>query len=212
MNLAHLPYALAPMQLDDLPTIASIEKQVFATPWSMQAYRQEILYHDTAAYLVLRHLGQPGKSSPLRRPWGTGNDPSLIGYGGVWMVLEEAHVCTLAVRPEWRRRGLGEVLFAALVERALEQNAGMVTLEVRASNHAAQSLYAKYGLEKTGLRRGYYPDNQEDAVIMSTPSIQTAAYRATYSACVDALLRKLEATQPLPASERRHPTDEARSR
>lgn len=213
MNLGDLPYALAPMRLEDLPTVAAIEKQVFATPWSIQAYRQEILYHDNATYLVLRHTGGLGARKGLpTRPWGAQDDPSLIGYGGVWLIVEEAHVCTLAVRTLWRKRGLGEMIFAALIEKALEQNASVVTLEVRASNYAAQNLYSKYGLHKVGVRKSYYPDNQEDALIMSTPPIQTAVYQAAFTGRVDALLRKLHAPEHHASPEHSGPTDRARPR
>jgi [ribosomal protein S18]-alanine N-acetyltransferase len=193
MNLGDLPYVLDRMQLSDLPTISHLERQVFTTPWSIQAYRQELLYHDMATYLVVRHTGEPDRAGGalLRRPWGTRHDPTLLSYGGVWMLMDEAHVCTLAVRPEWRGRGLGELVFAALIERAFEQQATMLTLEVRISNRAAQSLYAKYGLETAGLRRRYYPDNQEDALIMTTPPLQTEAFREAYHARVDALLQRL---------------------
>ncbi len=192
MNLTGLPYALQPMHLDDLATVSYIEKQVFATPWSIQAYRQELLFHDTATYLVLRYVGTPGEGAPaLRRPWGTRQDPSLLGYGAVWMIIEEAHISTLALRPSWRGRGLGELLLAGLIEGALDQAAETVTLEVRQSNRIAQKLYSKYGFVQTGLRRRYYPDNQEDALIMSTPPIQAEAYRAAFQARVNALLDRL---------------------
>ncbi len=204
MNLGNLPYTLQRMHLADLPTVSAIERQVFATPWSIQAYRQEVLYHDTATYLVLRYAGAEGGSPAPRRPWGTRQDPTLLGYGGVWLVLDEAHICTLAVRPAWRGRGLGELLLASLIERALEQAAQIVTLEARASNQTAQNLYAKYGFEPVGVRKRYYPDNQEDALIMSTPPIQTDEYRAAHQVRVEALLRRLhEAHQALPGAEPR---------
>ncbi len=197
MNLKDLPYALVPMQLSDVPTVYSIERRVFTTPWSMQAFRQELLFHDTAIYLVLRYLGgRDAKGRPLlKKPWGTRKDRNLLGYGGVWMVLDEAHISTLAVRPSWRGRGLGELLFAALIEQALAKDADKITLEVRVSNRLAQALYAKYGLERTGLRKRYYPDNQEDALIMSAESIQSMTYRERYQARVEALLQKLRLTE-----------------
>jgi ribosomal-protein-alanine N-acetyltransferase len=202
MDLAGLPYSLDKMHLADLPTISFIERQVFATPWSIQAYRQEVLYHETASYLVLRYAGaRPGGGGAWQRPWGARQDPTLLGYGGVWMILEEAHISTLAVRPEWREQGLGELLLAALIEQALEQAAETVTLEVRESNRAAQGLYVKYGFETVGLRKRYYPDNQEDALIMSTPPIQTAAYRTDYKARVEALVRRLRASPDVPKAE-----------
>jgi [ribosomal protein S18]-alanine N-acetyltransferase len=193
MNLDDLPYAIEPMQLSDAPTVHSIERRVFTTPWSLQAFRQEILFHDSAIYLVLRYLGgRDDRGRPLlTKPWGTRQDANLLGYGGVWMVVDEAHVSTLAVRPSWRGQGLGEVLFAALIEQALAKGADSVTLEVRVSNRPAQALYAKYGLEQSGLRKRYYPDNQEDALIMSAEANQSAAFRERYEARVEALLQRL---------------------
>ncbi len=197
MNLDDLPYAIEPMQLSDVPTVHSIERRIFCTAWSLQAFRQELLFHDTAIYLVLRYrAGRDAGGRPLlKKPWGTRKDPNLLGYGGVWMVLDEAHVATLAVRTSWQRRGLGELLFAALIERALEKGADEITLEVRMSNRSAQALYAKYGLQRTGLRKRYYPDNQEDALIMSVQSTQSASYRESYEARVRKLLQRLRLTE-----------------
>jgi [ribosomal protein S18]-alanine N-acetyltransferase len=209
MQLDGLPFTLQRMRLGDLATVSQIERQVFATPWSIQAYRQELLFHQAATYLVLRYVGKPGVDAPtLRRPWGTRQDPTLLGYGGVWMVLDEAHISTLAVRPTWRGRGLGELILAGLVESALNQKAELVTLEVRKSNRAAQNLYVKYGFAEAGMRRRYYPDNQEDALIMNTPPIQTETYRALYRERVDGLLARLRGhchTPPAGTRELRGP-------
>lgn len=92
--------------------------------------------------------------------------PQIVGYGGIWHIIDEAHVTTLAVSEEHRRLGIGRKLMIELLERAKE--AGMVcsTLEVRAGNEAAIRLYEKLGYARTTLRKGYYPDNREDAVVM----------------------------------------------
>jgi ribosomal-protein-alanine N-acetyltransferase len=104
-------------------------------------------------------------------------DHSILGYGGLWMMVDEGHVCTLGVRAEWRGRGLGELLLLSLIEAAYQQGADLVTLEVRESNLVAQNLYRKYGLQVTGRRRGYYTDNREDALIMSVFDVAKAPYQ-----------------------------------
>ena len=97
---------------------------------------------------------------------GGGSPYPVVGYAGLWLMLDEAHVTTIGVHPGHRGRGAGELLFLGLADIAREMRAGRITLEVRVSNMGAQALYRKYGLEVTGLRRRYYSDNGEDAYIM----------------------------------------------
>jgi len=197
MDLANLPYALNPMRLSDVPTVESIEQQVFATPWSAQAFRQELTFHTAATYLVLRYTEQAVLERRYpRRPWSGPHDPSIIGYGGLWIVLDQGHVSTLAVRTVWRGHGLGELLFAALIETAIAQGCDELTLEVRLSNRIAQNLYAKYGLEVAGRRPRYYPDNQEDAWIMTSPPLQSPAFLTTFASLVERLHQRLVEAVP----------------
>ena len=190
MDLTNLPYTLLPMVLDDVPTVHTIEQLVFSLPWSASAFSYEIRNNPSSQYLVLRY--KPWfYESPARRLLPRSmrhvlqsptNEPSLLGYGGYWMVLEEAHICTLALREEWRGRSLGELLLLGLIESALQRKAEVITLEVRISNQRAQNLYMKYGFEITGRRIHYYSDNNEDAYIMSTgntllPSFQDRLQR-----------------------------------
>jgi ribosomal-protein-alanine N-acetyltransferase len=185
MDLTNLPYMLLPMVLDDVPTVHTIEQQVFSLPWSASAFSYEIRNNPSSQYLVLRY--KPWfYESPARRLLPRSmrhvlqsptNEPSLLGYGGYWMVLEEAHICTLALREEWRGRNLGELLLLGLIESALARKAEVITLEVRISNQRAQNLYSKYGFEISGRRVHYYSDNNEDAYIMSTNSTLLPAFR-----------------------------------
>jgi [ribosomal protein S18]-alanine N-acetyltransferase len=192
MDLRGLPYALEPMRLDHVPTISSIERSVFTTPWSEEAFRQEVTFHEAATYLVLCYTDRKVLETRFpRRPWSGREDKSIIGYGGVWLILEQAHVSTLAIRPRWRGKSLGELLFAALIEKAMEAQASTVTLEVRVSNLIAQNLYAKYGLEVVGRRPRYYPDNQEDAWIMCSPPLHDDAYRRAFDGQVQRLIQRL---------------------
>ncbi|MBI5649302.1 MAG: ribosomal protein S18-alanine N-acetyltransferase, partial [Chloroflexi bacterium] len=101
----------------------------------------------------------------------------IVGYAGFWMMTDEAHISTIASHPDWRRRGIGELLLLAMIEAAAEQNARVLTLEVRVSNQDAQVLYRKHGFNIVGERKHYYSDNQEDALIMTTPHITTAEYQ-----------------------------------
>lgn len=101
----------------------------------------------------------------------------IVGYGGFWLVTDESHISTIASDTKWRGRGIGALMLLAMVERSIELNAAMVTLEVRASNLVAQNLYRKYGFEIVGRRTRYYRDNNEDAELMTVDRIDAPAYQ-----------------------------------
>ncbi len=190
MDLSGLPFAVEPMRLADVSTVVAIERQVFTTPWSPQAFRQELVHHSTATYLILRYTDRESLPQERnRRPWARKQDHTLLGYGGVWMVLDQGHISTLAVRPNWRGLGLGELLLASLIEQAMQRGAHHMTLEVRVSNQAAQQLYRKYGFELVGRRKSYYPDNREDALIMSVSSVADQEYQERF-VCLRTALRR----------------------
>jgi ribosomal-protein-alanine N-acetyltransferase len=109
----------------------------------------------------------------------------------MWIMMDEAHITTIALRTNRRGRGLGELLLASLMEMAYDVRAQRVTLEVRVSNEAAQRLYRKYGFHVEGTRARYYSDNNEDAYIMTTGNIQEQVYRHSFDALVDALRNRL---------------------
>ncbi len=205
MNLEGLPYALAPMTLDDVPTVAELEQVIFTLPWSANAFSYELRHNPTAEYWVLRYAPWMIKNEwPLprsvKRLLGAPRlDPSILGYGGFWLMLDEAHICTLGVRPECRGRGLGELLLAALIERALARQACVITLEVRVTNLVAQNLYHKYGFQVVGQRKRYYSDNGEDALIMTTEPVESPAFRERFRQLCEALVQRLSAqSQVLP--------------
>jgi len=114
----------------------------------------------------------------------------VFGFSGFWVMVDEAHITNIAVREICRRQGIGELLLISVIDMAVELNARIVTLEVRASNIAAQSLYHRYGFAQVGLRRGYYTDNREDAVIMSTENIALASFQAHLNQLKQAHSRK----------------------
>lgn len=178
------------MQPADVPTVAAIEHAIFTMPWSSSAYGYELRANPLSHYVVARKRSiKPGRDSQ-------GLDPSIVGYGGFWMMLDEAHICTLGVHPDWRRRGVGELLLSSMIEQAASLGANVVTLEVRVSNLAAQRLYEKYGFRSVGMRKGYYSDNQEDALIMTTDPITTAAYQSRFNRLRRMLHERLQVPEP----------------
>jgi ribosomal-protein-alanine N-acetyltransferase len=136
-----------PIQEDHIPAILAIEKVTNSAPWSERSFRNE-LNHPHGIFLTAFLSGE------------------VIGYGGVWLVIDEAHVTTIAVADQHRRQGIGQKLMVELLRRAQEKGMACSTLEVRASNEAAIQLYEKLGFVRSAVRRGYYPDNKEDAVVM----------------------------------------------
>ena len=215
MNLDGLPYAIEPMKREDVFTVHRIENQVFSLPWSAHAFRYETSYNENSTYLVLRYTPWTEKQSesfllqPVARLFGRADrDPSLLGYGGFWMIAARAHISTLALRPEWRGKGLGELLLASLCERALQRGARIINLEVRTSNSVAQNLYEKYGFEITKTHEGYYSDNGEDAYIMSTRSHAAQDYRAHLDTLTSDLRKRLVSrTQAPPGNTPRSARD-----
>lgn len=143
------------MRLEDVPAVHRIESASFPTPWPDYAFKQEIQSNRLAHYLVVK------------------SGDETIGYGGMWLMVDEAHITTFAVLPEWRRRGIGARLMLALMQVARELNARIVTLEVRLSNRPARGLYGRFGFRPVGIRPRYYSDNNEDALIMTTAPIVT---------------------------------------
>ena len=207
MNLDGLPYVIEPMQLRDVAEVMEIERVSFPSPWSARAYRYELQENNLSHYLVARPRRPLTKKEPgfgaglrrerlverLRRSLGVAVPPevNILGYGGFWRMAGEAHISTIAVRPEWRRRGIGELLLVAMLEWAVELGADLATLEVRVSNVAAQSLYQKYGFAKVGLRPHYYRDRGEDALIMTTKHLTSAAFQSGFQRLKAELRQKL---------------------
>ena len=136
------------MTLKDLDQIMALEKASFTAPWSRNAFTGELTDNHFARYLVMQ----------------LGDD--IIGYGGMWIIIDEAHVTNIAVSPTYRGMKLGERLLRFMMAVAATEGARKMTLEVRVSNFSAKNLYHKLGFVEAGLRKGYYTDNREDAIIM----------------------------------------------
>lgn len=134
------------MKTADLEDVARIEKSAFEQPWTAQSFRSELIKNDLAHYMVAR-MGE-----------------RVVGYGGIWVIFNEAHLTTLAVDKVYRRRGVGAALLSGLIERSSQLGARRISLEVRPSNLAARTLYKKFGFNARGLRKHYYTD--EDGLVM----------------------------------------------
>ncbi|PAE22795.1 MULTISPECIES: ribosomal protein S18-alanine N-acetyltransferase [Bacillaceae] len=136
------------MNEEDIDDVLEIEHKSFATPWSREAFFNELTHNQFALYVVLEE------------------ENKVIGYCGAWIVVDEAHITNVALLPEYRGRKLGEALMRQLMEVASEKGVITMTLEVRVSNFTAQSLYRKLGFQNGAIRKNYYTDNQEDALVM----------------------------------------------
>ncbi len=175
-----LPFVTEPLRVTDLDEVMVIEREAFSAPWSANLYRHEITRNDLGHYLALR-LNADGENAGL-----------LLGYGGFWLLVDEAHISTIAVRSGWRGHGLGEWLLLALLQEAAARGAREATLEVRVSNQVAQSLYRKLGFQVVGHRKRYYSDNGEDALIMTLPGLREPRVRAALEAEREALAARLQ--------------------
>lgn len=186
--LSLLQTSIRPMAPEDITQIADIERESFSSMWPQTAYRRE-LQNKLARYYVIteapedRDASGAGLWGALRRMVrveGTPGGEHLIGFIGLWLMVGEAHIVTVAVRERYRRMGIGERLLITAIEAANEYAQEVVTLEVRKSNEAAQLLYDKYGFDRVGLRVRYYTDNNEDAVIMTTPDLGNTSFRERF--------------------------------
>jgi len=203
-------YVVERMEPEDIPQVVEVDRESYTVPWPASAYRREILHNRNAHYFVVRELG-PGDELPPpqldadsrpRRPLGFLPWPRkeeqpkpgrIVGYAGMWLILDESHITTIAMRESHRGMGLGELLLSSLVLAASEMGADRVTLEVRVSNDVAQNLYRKYGFHQEGLRPRYYSDNNEDAYIMTVDNIRTDSYGDTVTRLSSQLARRLDA-------------------
>jgi ribosomal-protein-alanine N-acetyltransferase len=182
------------MRLEDIPEVSRVERQCFSNPWPQSAYRRELRNLSNNYYVVLWHrpdsATEPARSEqrgglsgllPFVRRHDPRSTDQVAGFGGMWILYDEAHVTTIGVAPDHRGKGLGELLLVDLFEHAWGKNAEWLTLEVRVSNDSAQALYHKYGFSRQGLRRRYYSDNGEDAYIMWSPSLLSHEFEQRFA-------------------------------
>lgn len=186
---------------EDLRQVNEVDREVFPTQWPPPDYRRE-LQNPLARLIVVCDDSLPaetpekdapredktGLMSSIKQWWrqnrffGDKSPESsgqfVIGFASLWVMADEAHITNIAVRNGYQRQGIGELLLISIMDLAAEVKANIATLEVRVSNLPAQRLYNKYGFVEVGLRHGYYTDNREDALLMSTGSITSAPFQA----------------------------------
>jgi ribosomal-protein-alanine N-acetyltransferase len=208
-----LSYYIRPMNKQDLDDVTEIDREAFPTQWPPSDYGYEFK-NQMAHYIVACDSGTPIEPRRLKtgpgkfRAWldrllgGSSPAPQtppspqhyIVGFAGFWVMAGEAHITSIAVREKYRRRAIGELLLAAVVDEAVKLGADVVTLEVRVSNTAAQNLYLKYGFKRVGERRKYYLDRgpagetREDALIMTTDQIQSEGYQTLFRRLKEALV------------------------
>jgi ribosomal-protein-alanine N-acetyltransferase len=207
------------MRIEHIPVVSAIERRCFTQPWPQNAYRREIQSNRMAHYFVARvvEADEPppaSRAAParelsdnglfgrlsrlLRGPLEPAASPaleaelrSIIGYAGLWLMTDEAHITTIAVDPDFQGNGIGELLLVALIDRAKQIGARWLTLEVRVTNEVAQRLYEKYTFKEMGIRRRYYSDNGEDALVMWTDPIDSDTFQDIVTRNREALDRRL---------------------
>ena len=215
--------AIRPMKPGDISQVAIIDKEAFPTQWPSYNFKRElankyahyfVAYYKDDEVLKQSEFTISGQTSVLRSVFskpgqllkrihffssdGASVLPNeyILGMAGVWYVIGEAHLITIAVREKYRGHGIGELLVISAIELAIKLSTRALTLEVRISNKTAQNLYKKYGFEETGIRKGYYMDNKEDAMIMHIKDIQLNQFQEKFQHLRQIHLRKMEAFQP----------------
>jgi [ribosomal protein S18]-alanine N-acetyltransferase len=221
-----VPYVVEPMQIEDVDEVSRVERECFTTPWPVNAYRRELRENRLSRYVVVRWLegdaALPG-AAPAPAPEGDGDDPlagvrravssllrpfglaeraesrgtpAILGFAGMWLMFDEAHITTIGVKRAMRGRGLGELMLVHLIDQAREMGAKRLTLEVRVSNKVAQELYRKYTFKEEGVRKRYYSDDGEDALIMWSDRIDDAAFVSHFVDLRARLRSRLDAVPP----------------
>jgi ribosomal-protein-alanine N-acetyltransferase len=207
-----MPLKIRLMRRQDIPQVTEIDHDAFPTEWPPTNFPRE-LENKLAYYIIVyetkdtsqqpdqKSAGKeikPGLVDRIRRIFSRSQVPdedppeeiSILGYAGMWIMADEAHVTSIASHKEHRHQGIGEVLLINLIELAMTKRARIVTLEARVSNLVAQNLYYKFSFDKLGVRKAYYLDNKEDAVIMSTEYIGSPSFKEKFSKVKQAYRQK----------------------
>ncbi len=149
-----MKFIIRKMTLEDVPAVIDLDHKSFSLPWPERSFRFEVT------------------ENPASRCWVAELDGKVVGMTVVWLIVDEAHVATIATHPDFRRQGIAKNLLAHALRRLIDEGARSSFLEVRESNFAAQEMYRKFGYEETGRRRRYYSDNDEDAILMNLNSLK----------------------------------------
>ena len=159
--MSSYPVNIREMTLDDLDQVCLIDQLSFSLPWPKKSFYYEVADNRFSTCWVAE-MGQ-----------GVEDEVRIVGMAVVWLIVDEAHIATIAVHPEFRGLGIGKRLLAVILEDSRRQGMDTATLEVRVSNQLAQAIYQNFGFEVKGVRPRYYKDNQEDALIMTADLVQT---------------------------------------
>ena len=206
-----MAYYVRSMHKEDVALVTEIDREAFPTPWPPVNYQHE-LQNRLAHYFVVDKGGeiveearveptpQTGFTSRVRQLFNrdrffspklpSSGKQYIVGFAGFWMMADEAHLSNIAVRELYRRQGIGELLLISIIDLAVKLQARIITLEVRVSNTDAQKLYSKYGFTRVGIRHGYYTDNREDGVLMSTENIALNSFQARFQQLKQVYARK----------------------
>ncbi len=187
------------MRKEDISQVTDIDHEAFSTWWPLTNYEHElenhmahyiVAYNDAEKYVEPEPDGKgisrlTSKVKGIFNRPGNGETQSLpqdkiVGFAGFWIMAGEAHIISIAVKGTYRGQGVGELILASLIDQAKSLGADVVTLEARVSNYVAQNLYVKYGFKKVGIRYGYYSDNREDAVVMTTDTLVSVPYQTKF--------------------------------
>lgn len=206
------------MELEDISQASEIEREAFPPPWPATNFRRELMISSLTHYLVAYEelhenpateledadcnvRSSESKLGTLRssfrrlfRPEVARMTPRqrILGFACLWFMADEAHLANIAVREAYRQRGVGEQLLISIIKLAMERDARFITLEVRSTNKVAQALYKKYGFVQAGIRRSYYTDNREDAVLMTADGITSAPFEENFLRLSQAHAQKWE--------------------
>lgn len=164
-----LEVRIVPMRRRHLRGVLRIEQQVYPRPWTFGLFLSEIGQRTTRLYLVAR----------------VGSE--VVGYAGLFRAVDDGHITTIAVDPAWHRHGIATRMLVALARGAIERGCANLTLEVRMSNSGAQALYQRFGFVPAGVRKGYYPETREDALVMWANDVDTPDYAARLAAIEDGI-------------------------
>ena len=200
-----MPFALRPLKAADIPQAVEIEHDAFPSQLPPTHFRREMANRKVSYLVAWRPTGPAGQATPStpdsvqagagvggglvdslvrnalyvlqgRPPVATQEQDLIAGFLGTWHVVDEAHIVSVGVRAEYKGQGVGELLIIGAIEQAINRGAEVATLEVRTSNDVAKNLYRKYGFRECGVRKAYYADNREDAVVMTTDPLQLPEY------------------------------------
>jgi [ribosomal protein S18]-alanine N-acetyltransferase len=202
------------MTKEDIQQVSAIDREAFPTMWPPVNFQHELT--NRLAHYVIAGDGIQAPAEPvpalaappgpprtflgIRLPFSRSKSPiktppgpveSISGFLGMWLMVDEAHIINIAVREAYRGKGIGELLLISGIDMATNLKASMVTLEVRVSNTIAQNLYAKYGFNNVGVRKKYYTDNNEDALIMTTDNISFTPFKEKFRHLKEAHFQKL---------------------